>query len=595
MKKFIIFLLPSVITATIGCNNTGSKEITILYTNDVHGAIDYDDASSKILSYATVAQMKKDLKQQGKKVLLFDCGDHTSGGLYCSYLNGLPIVNIMNSAGYDAAIFGNHEFDHSFQAIEAYEDFANFPYIATNLYHCSPEDQTPISPYTNTSYVFNLGSIKIGVIGVSTPYSMTTSTPSYFQDENGNYIYSFLDGNDGQDLYDAVQEEVDTLRNDKKCNYVICLAHMGNEELDTHIFASSYLAKYTSGIDVILDGHSHVVDPGSKVKNKNNEDVLITQTGSSFKNIGKLTISSQGEFTNELIPTYQGRDKEVERLEKHIIDEVDKEFGVDIATSEINFVAHDEDGNWQVRRSETNLGDLSADAYYYVLNYVLGATEEQAQCDVTIINSGSVRNDVPPRTWKLLDCRSVHMFDNNIVVKTMKGATLKTYLEFVTREYKATPEETIEVGGFAQVQGIKFQIDVSKPNTIVIDEKGNYVSGPTKGMERVYNIEIFDKENNTYKTFDENKDYKVGGSAYVLEECGDGCSMFKNVISSYRNSTYVDYLMLAEYIKSFKNEGNLPKISSDNSPLKDKDSGLLINYEQPNGSGRFLPLENYGI
>ena len=383
MKKIYLFLLPLVISAASSCSNYGSREITILYTNDVHGALGYNEESGKVLSYASIAKMKQDLKHQGKKVLLFDCGDHTSGGVYCSYLKGLPIVNIMNQAGYDAAIFGNHEFDNTFEMVGAYENLANFPYIATNLYNYDPESREITTPYTNTSEIFKLGDLKVGVIGVSTPYTMTTSTPSYFQDDDGNYIYSFLD--QGNELYDKVQSEVDALRKD--CKYVVCLAHMGGAQGSTDLFSSENLVKNTTGIDVVLDGHSHEAIEGVKVKNKDNKEVLITQTGSHMNNIGKLTINSQGKITNKLVSSYQGKDESVERLENNVINQINKEFDVKIATSGINFVAHDEEGNWKVRRRETNLGDLCADAFYYTLNEVIGKEDTSALCDVAIVSS----------------------------------------------------------------------------------------------------------------------------------------------------------------------------------------------------------------
>lgn len=577
MKKIYLFLLPLVISAASSCSNYGSREITILYTNDVHGALGYDEASGKVLSYASIAKMKQDLKHQGKKVLLFDCGDHTSGGVYCSYLKGLPIVNIMNQAGYDAAIFGNHEFDNTFEMVEAYENLANFPYIATNLYHCTPEGEITTA-YTNTSEVFKLGDLKVGVIGVSTPYTMTTSTPSYFQDEDGKYIYSFLD--QGNQLYDKVQSEVDALRKD--CKYVVCLAHMGGAQGSTDLFSSENLVKNTSGIDVVLDGHSHETIEGVKVKNKDNKEVLITQTGSHMNNIGKLTINSQGKITNQLVSSYKGKDELTERLENNVIKHIDEEFKVNVATSSINFIAHDANKDWKVRRRETNLGDLCADAFYYTLNEVIGKEDENAKCDVAIVNSGAVRNDVPAKTWQLLDCRNVHTFDNNVAVKQMTGKTLKLYLEFATRNFKATESSEDEIGAFPQVQGISFRINTEIPSELETDEKGNFIEGqkPTDG--RIYPLDIYNNEDHEYVPIDDDTLYLVGGSAYVLEDCGDGCTMFKNTKSMYRTSAYVDYQVLAEYVKSFKTDENgLPVIKSENSPLYTDINGLKINYEKP--------------
>ncbi|MCQ2792076.1 MAG: 5'-nucleotidase C-terminal domain-containing protein [Bacilli bacterium] len=583
MKK-ILLLLPLVATIAFGCNCSSNQEVTILYTNDVHGAIDYNEAEEKVLSYATVAKMKQDLKNQGKNVLLFDGGDHISGGLYCTYQSGIPIIAAMNGAGYDGAIFGNHEFDYGFDQLNLVTNLARFPYISTNLYHYSPDEKKITDPYSHTRYTYNLNKVKVGVVGVTTPYAIVTSTPSHFQDDDGNYIYSFLDGNDGQDLYQAVQKEVDILRNDEKCDYVVCLSHLGNED-QTTTFTAQHLIENTKGINLLLDGHTHAIDPGTKIKNKDQQDVLVCQTGSHFENIAKITIKNRNDIQCELIDHYDGRDEAVNKTEQNIINEIDKLFGKEIATCNIDFIAKDPGDSWAVRKRETNLGDLSSDAYYYCLNELI---DEGAQCDVTTINAGGIRSDVSKRTWKLLDCRNVHTFDNNISVKVVSGADIKTYLEFATRKVNIDSEKSIEYGAFPQMQGITYTINTSVESDITVDKHENYEGGPYEKF-RIFDVKIYNKVNRQYENLELNKSYKIGGSSYVIEEGGDGCTMFtkKEQELVYRNSSYVDYQVLAAYIESFSysSNGDLPIISSDTSPLKQYDK-LLINYENHDGSER---------
>ena len=143
------------------------------------------------------------------------------------------------------------------------------------------------------------GDTKVALVGASTPESFTKSTPAYFQDANGNYIYSFCEDESGQKLYDRIQSSVDAARADG-ANYVILVGHLG-ENGTTERWSSDSIIKNTNGIDAVIDGHSHETVPSKVVKNKDGKDITLTQTGTKLQDIGKMTIKKDGTITTELI------------------------------------------------------------------------------------------------------------------------------------------------------------------------------------------------------------------------------------------------------------------------------------------------------
>ena len=124
---------------------------------------------------------------------------------------------------------------------------------------------------------------------------------------------------------------------------------------------------------------------------------------------------------------------------------------------------------------------------------------------------------------------------------------------------------------------------------IKVDDKENYIDGPFEKF-RISDVKIFNKASGDYEALEPETIYKIGGSSYVIEEGGDGCTMFTKDSQQliYRNSSYVDYQMLAAYVESFSysSNGDLPIISTNTSPLKKKYDKMLINYENLDGSGR---------
>ena len=230
---------PAEESAYLGLDN----DIVILYTNDVHCGVDDN------LGYTGLAAVKNALEAQGKHVVLVDNGDAVQGDTIGTLSNGEYIIDIMNEAGYDVATPGNHEFDYGMEQFFALTEQANFPYVSANF--VDADGNTVLDPYV----IQDVAGVKIAFVGISTPKTITTSTPKYFQDENGNYIYGFLQDESGEKLYSAVQSAVDAARAEG-AQFVIALAHLGIEE-DCSPWTSSEVIVNTTGIDAVLDGHSH--------------------------------------------------------------------------------------------------------------------------------------------------------------------------------------------------------------------------------------------------------------------------------------------------------------------------------------------------
>lgn len=558
------------------------EDVTILYTNDVHTYINNSskDENENVvlgLSYANVAAMKKDLLAAGENVILVDAGDHVQGTAYGALDEGESIIDLMNASGYDLATLGNHEFDYGqFRAFELM-DKAAFPYISCNFYVV--EDGSLVLP---SAALTEIGGRVIAFIGISTPETITKSTPAYFMDETmENYIYQFYSGADGTELYEAVQNAVDEVS--EVADVVIALGHLGIDQASSPYTSEEVIAN-TVGIDAFIDGHSHSVVPGELVKNAAGEDVLLTQTGSYFGTIGKMTISGD-TISTELIEEYENRDEEVDAIAQAWIDSVEEELGQEIGSTEVAFYINNPENPEErlIRRQETNLGDFVADSAYYLFNEVEGL-----DCDIAVSNGGGIRADIEPGVWSYNTCKTVQPFGNVLCMVEVTGQQILDCLEYASRGVGITSDEgqPLEIGGFQHVAGMTYEINSAIEPTVQYDEDKIWTGAPT-GEYRVQNVKVYNKETATYEDLDLEKTYNVAGTNYVLRSMGDGMSMFNDSVL-VKDYVAQDYLGQAAYIEGFeKDENDMPIISSATSPLAAYE-GYLIDYENPNGAGRIV-------
>ena len=559
---------PAAFAEETNCFFGDKADVTILYTNDVHT---YIDNKSPKPTYAAIAALKKSIEDTGRDVLLVDAGDHIQGTAYGSMDDGATIIELMNEAGYDLATPGNHEFDYGMARAKAVLQEADFPYVSCNWVDL----RTGFNVLPSVKFFF-VGGRKIAFVGVTTPETFTKSTPAYFMnDAQTKYIYDILGGEDGQKLYDAVQEAIDKAEF-WGADTIIGLGHLGVDPSSSP-WTSEEVIAHTHGFTAFIDGHSHTVMANKQVTDASGKAVTLTQTGSYFKNIGKMTVGADGTITTELIDTYEGLDAAVAATASNWISAVDDMLGEEIAVGDTKFYINDPaTGKRRIRSGETNLGDFVADGIYTYFNEI-----EELHCDIAIMNGGGIRTDVEAGPWSFKTCKTVSPFGNVACLMSVTGQQIQDALEFGARFAGAEGKEN---GGFLQVAGARYTIHPMIPNTVQTNDKNVWTG--SAATPRVSNVEIYDKTTGTYKPLDPNATYALAGMNYTLRNLGDGFAMFDGatLIKDYVSE---DYLVMSSYAAMFGgvDANGLPHLASANSPLADY-PGYLINYEDPYGAGR---------
>ena len=400
------------LTSGVSAQEAAQSDIVILFTNDIHCAVQGD------IGISGVAALKRQLIKEGNAVALVDNGDAVQGEAIGTLSKGASIVELMNAAGYDIGIPGNHEFDYGMDRFFELVEMAEYKYISSNFMNLT----TGISAL-DACTILELGGKKIGFVGISTPKSITSSTPTYFQNENGEYIYGFCQDEDGTALYENVQTTVDALRTED-VDYVIALAHLGIEA-ECAPWMSTDVILNTTGIDVVLDGHSHSTIENEWVKNKEGKEVLLASTGTKLSSVGKLTIKPDGTIASALV---YYKDSGVTAKVNDIFAQHQETLNTVVAKTEVPLVINDPDTLDKeqkvrlIRNAETNLGDLCADAY----RFVSGA-------DVAVVNGGGIRTDIFAGDITYNNIINVHPYGNELCVVEVTGQQILDALEMGAR------------------------------------------------------------------------------------------------------------------------------------------------------------------
>ncbi len=516
MKKIISVILSIVfvlgIFPTVSFAAPNTENIIILYENDVHCAVE---------GYSKLSAMKKELQERYAYVGVVSVGDYIQGSSLGAISQGEYIVELMNLVGYDALTLGNHEFDYRMDRLAELACLMNTKPVCCNFQKIG-ETESYYEPYTIVSY----GDVDIAYIGITTPHTITSSSPAQFKDDNGEYIYTF----NPETLYDIVQDNIDSAKS-AGADYVIALSHIGYADDETHgdIEDIEDLIRNTDGFDVVLDAHSHSVIEGKTVVDEGGNEVLLSSTGTKFEYIGKLTISD-GEFKTELINTaeYQKTDPDIDSY----IEKINAEYAVlgerKVAFSEVDLITQDADGNRLVRNTETNLGDLCAEA----VRSVMGA-------DIGYMNGGGIRADIMTGDITFNDLLSVFPFNNTIVLAEVNGQTIKDMMEMAMMMW---PEED---GSFPHLSGITFSVNTDIPSSVVVNEMEEFVS--VDGPYRVYDIKIFNSETGKYEPMELTETYTIASHNYFLLEQGSGMKMLEDAVI-LQNEGLLDVEALEYYI-----------------------------------------------
>jgi 2',3'-cyclic-nucleotide 2'-phosphodiesterase (5'-nucleotidase family) len=438
-RTFTLFFFPVLFILLVGCNRArGPKEITILHTNDTHGAFLPDRATwikttppPQVGGFLALNSHIQTLRAANKNTLLLDAGDLMTGNMLCNIefkgAKGGALVHFMNKMGYEGMTIGNHEFDLSQQNLKNLIKLAEFPVISANLFQTNGELFAPAA-----WHIYRKDDLRVGVIGVIT-----------------EELFSVLnaDRREGLEVKSSattVEKIIDQI--DSKTDLIIVLSHSGFKE-------DSVLAtKLSRRVDVIVGGHSHTrLKKPVKVNG-----ILIVQAGAKATNLGELNLTVAGDtvqnYAGQLIDVWvEGitKDPELEQEIDFYRQQIDDQFGRVIGRLESNWVRDN--------HTASNIGNFLADCM-----------REGARTDFGCINSGGIRKNMEPGEITVRDIKEILPFENYVCTFSVTGAELLKIME------KNAEKIAHELGGILQVGGISYRWKGSKNSPItILDAKIN--------------------------------------------------------------------------------------------------------------------------
>ena len=250
-------------------------KISILHTNDVHSHIEPFPDNHKRYGGKGGVQNRYNLinkiRKETPNTLLFDSGDIFQGTPYFNLYGGELELKLMSKMGYDAATIGNHDFDNGMEGFLKVKQFARFPFICSNYDFSDTLLRDKTLPYK----IFYKEGIKVGVFGIGIELDGLVDKKLY---GNTNYL----------DPIHTAQQYADLLKQKHQCNLVVCLSHLGYS-YESKKVSDKVLATQTSGIDLILGGHTHTfLEKAERLTNKIGGITLVNQVGWAGLNLGKV-------------------------------------------------------------------------------------------------------------------------------------------------------------------------------------------------------------------------------------------------------------------------------------------------------------------
>ena len=498
-------------------------DIVVLYTSDIHCSVD------KGFGFVGLQQIRETMEEHGVTTLLVDDGDAIQGDVVGILTKGSAIVKLMNDVGYDVAIPGNHEFDYGIDRFLELTEEAEFPYISCNL---TKNGELVLEPYV----IREAAGRQIAFIGATTPKTMTSSSPEHFKDESGEIPYDFLYDETGELLFDTIQKYVDEVRA-KGADYVVLMSHIGKDEV-TAPYNFQTVIEHTTGIDVILDGHSHDTDQVT-MNNKAGKPVIRSACGTMLQAIGYMRISGEdgsikcGLFqwnNDEPLDELLGISNQMSEPVQKTRDDLNDILSTPIAHSSVDLVINDPESKTSsgapkriVRLQETNLADLISDAFRI-----------ETGAEIGLINGGGIRAELSAGDITYGDVVEIMPFSNDICVVEVTGQQILDALEWGSR---ALPGES---GSLLHPSGLTYAVSADQKSYCTVDDEGSFAS--VDGPYRVHDVKV------NGEPLDLNRKYTVAGLDYSMKYGGGGFLMFhgEDVIL---DEVKVDNQVLIDYIK----------------------------------------------
>lgn len=268
------------------CTEGSKRQVTILHTNDVHSHIEaFDKDHGKYPEMGGVARrasLIEKIRSENPNTLLFDAGDIFQGTPYFNYFGGEVEFKMMSKLGYDGATIGNHDFDNGIEGLERQLPNAKFDFIISN-YDFS---KTIMDGRTDPFKIYEVGGVKVGVFGLGIRLKGLVD-PSLFKETK--YL----------DPVEITQDMTRLLRQEKKCDLVIALSHLGyNYKGRPDRISDLALAKKTEEIDLIIGGHTHTfLKKPTVVRNLVDENMLVNQVGCWGLQVGRIDFEFNSDRT----------------------------------------------------------------------------------------------------------------------------------------------------------------------------------------------------------------------------------------------------------------------------------------------------------
>ena len=442
-------------------------DLTILHTNDNHGKFwrnrngEMGMAARKTL----IDGIRHEVESEGGKVLLLSGGDINTGVPESDIQNAKPDFIGMNMIGYDAMTLGNHEFDNPLDVLMEQEKWANFPFLAANIYYRN-NNKLVFKPWE----LKELEGVRIGLLGLTTEDTETTANIEYIKDLRF------------EDAIEAAEHWVPVLKNKNDVDIVIALTHMGhypNAKHGNNAPGDVSLAKEVDGIDIIVGGHSQ--DKLSRPDIKNSTYIL--QAWEWGKYVGRADFKYFYEEDHDgkghkrgvlkmvnyrLIPVNLKKKIMVDGKKKYVT--IESEIPEDKAVLAALKPYHDKAqtllmkpvGNLDkalngernvVRGGPAAIGTLLATAQM-----------EKAKADLAVINGGGIRTGLPAGVITEKDLLKVQPFGNMVCYVEMSGQALKRYIEDVADIRPIS-------GGFAHFANVKLTMEGDKLTRLEVGGK----------------------------------------------------------------------------------------------------------------------------
>lgn len=492
MKKRVLSIIVSCLMVVCNMNfvfaaDTSTKQITIVHTNDTHSRILDTDGG---FGFAKISTIIKQQKQKNPNTLVLDAGDTLHGMPIVNVSRGENAIKILDAVGYDFMTLGNHDFNYGYQRTLELGQNSKVKMLNANI--VDESGKNIFTPYE----IVEKDGIKIAIFGLATPETAYKTSPKN------------VEGLTFKDPIEVSKDMVEQLKD--KADIVIALAHVGLDE--SSVITSKKIAESVEGIDIIIDGHSHTQLPEGLLVN----DTLIAQTGEYDKNLGIVNIELEdGKITKKEATLLSAETSESVELDSSIvgvIEDIQKQnepiFSEVVAKTDIDLDGERE----HVRRQETNLGNLSADA----ARVATGA-------DIAFVNGGGIRTSIPAGDITKGKIAELFPFGNTIHVKKITGSDLVKVLENSVSGYPETQ------GAFLQVSGVTFSFEESK-------EAGTRVTDVMVGGNNL----------------DESAEYTVAINDFMAIG-GDGYDVFKNYTTIAEFGTYEE--IFANYLKENGTQG----------------------------------------